>query len=57
MTENLKVDITDLKARAIKFPDPVKTLILSEPDRLDVDTYLSKMETWERLLKMSNRSD
>lgn len=49
MTE---VDIKDLKAKAIKFPDPVKTLILSEPDRLDIDDYLSKMQTWERLLRM-----
>lgn len=49
MTE---VSIATLKAKAVSFPDPVRTLILSEPDQIDLQSYLSKMQTWEKLLKL-----
>lgn len=46
-----KVSILDLKAKADMFPEPVRTDILHEADTLDLERYLVKMETWERLLK------
>lgn len=46
------VDLAPLKAKALDFPEPVRSLILEEPDELEFKSYLSKMETWERLLKM-----
>lgn len=49
MTE---VSILDLKAKADKFPEPVRSDILHEPDSMDVERYLVKMETWSRMLKM-----
>lgn len=49
MTE---VSLTPLKEKAVRFPEPVKTLILSEPDSLDSLDFISKLGTWERLLKM-----
>jgi hypothetical protein len=47
------LDLKELKTRASEFPEPVKSLILSENDSLSVDDFLSKFATWERLLKMS----
>jgi len=47
------LDLKELKAQASEFPDPVRSLILGEKDSLGVDDFLSKFDTWERLLKMS----
>ncbi|MHB8396056.1 MAG: hypothetical protein ACYDAZ_01840 [Thermoplasmataceae archaeon] len=49
MTE---VSLIPLKEKALKFPEPVKTLILSEPDTLDSQDFISKLGTWEKLLKI-----
>lgn len=49
MTE---VSLIPLKEKAVRFPEPVKTLILSEPDVIDSQDFISKLGTWERLLKM-----
>lgn len=46
------VSLIPLKEKAVKFPEPVKTLILSEPDVIDSQDFISKLGTWERLLKM-----
>lgn len=47
-----KVDLTPLKSRALNFPEPVKSLILSEPDSMDSREFITKLGTWEKLLKM-----
>jgi len=47
------LDLKELKAQASVFPEPVRSLILSEDDSLSVDDFLSKFATSERLLKMS----
>jgi hypothetical protein len=44
--------MSKLKTLALQFPDPVKLLILSEPDRIDAQDLISKLGTWEKLLKM-----
>ncbi len=49
MTE---VSLTPLKEKAFSFPEPVKSLILGEPDSLDSQDFITKLGTWERLLKM-----
>ena len=46
------VDLGKLKAKAVKFPEPVKTLILSEPDVMDSSEFISKIGTWEKLLQI-----
>lgn len=50
------VSIVTLKEKAIRFPEPVKTLILSEPDTLDSNDFISKLGTWERLLAMQKET-
>ena len=44
------VNISELKLKALNFPEPVKSLILSEPDSLDSLDFISKLGTWEKLL-------
>lgn len=46
------VDLTPLKSKALNFPEPVKSLILSEPDTIDAQDFISKLGTWEKLLKI-----
>ena len=50
MTE---VSMDTLKQRAIALPDPVKTLILSEPDIIESKELISKLATWDRLLQIN----
>lgn len=50
---SVNLDLKGLKDKASEFPDPVRSLILSEHDSVSVDDFLSKFATWERLLKMS----
>ncbi len=49
------VDLTPLKTKAINFPEPLKSLILSEPDTIDAQDFISKLGTWDRLAKMSTK--
>ena len=51
------VDLGKLKAKAVKFPEPVKTLILSEPDILDPSEFITKLGTWEKLLEIGYRDN
>ena len=51
------IDLKPMKAKAVLFPEPVKTLILSEPDTVDAQDFISKLGTWERLLKMSAKME
>ncbi len=43
-----------LKEKAVKFPEPARTLILSEPDNMDAKEFITKLGTWEKLLGMQN---
>ena len=46
------VDLTSMKAKALSFPEPLKSLILSEPDTIDAQDFISKLGTWQKLLRM-----
>ena len=48
----MKVDIKPLKIKALSFDDPLKTLILSEPDEMDSDEFIFKVGTWSKIAKM-----
>ena len=50
MMNNL--NIQSLKQLALKLPEPVKTLILSQPDELSQDDLISKFFEWKKLLKI-----
>jgi hypothetical protein len=47
------ISIIPLKEQAIRFPEPVKTLILSEPDSMESKELISKLATWDRLLQIN----
>ena len=47
------LDLKLLKDKASEFPDPIRSLILSEHDFLGVDDFLSRFSTWEKVLKLS----
>ena len=46
------VDITNLRDFALRLPvnSALRQLILMEPNHLKIDTFLSRVETWLRLL-------
>lgn len=46
------ISLTRLKQKAMKLPDPVKSLILSEPDSIDSAELITKLGTWDKLLAM-----
>lgn len=47
------INLGPLKEKAFEFPEPVKSLILSEPDTMDGTEFISKIGTYEKLLKMT----
>ncbi len=48
----MNINTKALKEKALSFPEPVKSLILSEPDIMDSTVFVEKLGTWERLLAM-----
>ena len=44
------IDMKLMKAKALNFPEPVKSLILSETGTMDANEFIAKLGTWERLL-------
>ena len=46
------VDLRTMKKKALAWPDPVKSLILSESDTLLFADFITKLGDWERLLSM-----
>ncbi len=44
--------IRELKNMAVDLPDPVKTLILSEPDEIPQDELVAKFIMWRKLIRM-----
>ena len=45
-------DMKPLKTKALQYPEPVRSLILSEPDSLPLQDFLVKSGTWEKLLQL-----
>lgn len=50
------IDLSPMKTKALNFPEPLKSLILSEADMIDAHEFISKLGTWERLSKMSAKT-
>ena len=48
----MKVDVKPLKQRALTFPEPLRTLILSESDEMDSNEFILKVVTWSKIAKM-----
>lgn len=51
-----QIDIRPLKEKALSLEDPLRTVVLSEPDSMPLDEYLAKAGTWLKLLKMGGRT-
>jgi len=51
------VNIRPLKGIAIKLVDPVKTLILSEPDMMPREEYLIKIQQWLKILDLNRKEE
>jgi len=49
------INISPLKAIAIKLEDPLKTLILSEPDIISKEEYLIKIQEWLKIVDLSEK--
>ncbi len=47
-----QISLVKFKERALKLPEPVKSLILSEPDSMDSTEFITKLGTWDKLLGM-----
>jgi hypothetical protein len=47
------VDLKPMKNKAMQFPEPLKSLILSESASMDSDEFIAKLGTWDKLLKMT----
>jgi hypothetical protein len=47
-----QIDMKAMKEKALNFPEPVRSLVLSEADQIDSQDFISKIGTWEKLLKM-----
>lgn len=48
-----QIDMKKMKEIATRFPEPVRSLILSEPNMINVRDFILKLATWERLLRMN----
>jgi len=46
------VDLRPIKDKVLDWPEPARTLILSEPDRISFPDFLVKVNTWERILQI-----
>jgi hypothetical protein len=46
------VDLRPLKLKALKLKDPVRTIILAQPDSMGKADYLLKAGDWLRLLEI-----
>lgn len=46
------INTKQMKDFALKLPDPVKTLILSQPDEMQENEFIMKFFEWKKLMKM-----
>jgi len=51
------INIRPLKVIAIKLDDPLRTLILSEPDMIPREEYLIKIQSWLKILNLSKKEE
>ena len=47
-----RIDLRPLKIMAANWPEPVRTLILTEPDEISAAEYMERQRIWSRLLAM-----
>ena len=47
------MNIRSFKDKASSFPEPVRSLIMSEADFMDSDEFIVKFGVWEKVLKIS----
>lgn len=50
------VNIHRIKERALSVNEPLKSLILSEPDNMSKEDYFAKSETWLKLLQIDKEA-
>ncbi len=48
----MMLDLRMIKRRALDLPEPVRSLILSEPDNIDSNELIIKYGTWAHLLDL-----
>lgn len=53
----MKVNLKPLKVKAISFPEPLKSVIFSEPDEMDSVEFIAKMSTWDKLLVIGGKKN
>lgn len=46
------VELRPLKGKALQFQEPIRSLILSEPDRMSGEDFIGKVCTWLKLAEM-----
>jgi hypothetical protein len=42
-----------MKAKALNFPEPVRSIILSEPDTMNSQEFIAKLSTWEKTVAIA----
>ena len=52
-----EVDLKPIKSHAFEYPEPVRMLILSEPDKLPMEDFLAKSSQWIKLLRMESEHE
>ena len=45
-----------LKKRALGLPEPLRTLILSQPDEIPMEEYVNKTVEWADILRLAKKS-
>lgn len=53
----VRVNLKLMKIKALNFPEPVKSLILSEPDFIESNDFVLKLGTWEKLLLIASKNE
>lgn len=46
------VDLRQLKSKAVHFPEPARSLIFTEPDRIDANDFIVKVCSWLKIVEM-----
>ncbi len=48
----MQISMASIKDSALRMPEPVRSLILSETDSLEPAELITKLATWDKILKM-----
>ena len=46
------IDLRPLKIKALEWPEPARSLILSEADKLPLSDFLVKVGVWEKTINI-----